>query len=234
MSAFLPFTPKPKAAEPVADEIEPQPDITFFPPYLEDGPDQVSHSPEAKANFPVLGPRHIPIQGNFKQEKLVNLPTDPLWLPLRQFGNLNQHGAFWLEDEQGKILGMLHRERTPYTLGDQAPRTFYRTSLELPDSDLSPKTRESIQTHLVKDAIEQAKRHYCRLLIQPQSKEEATLLLKQGFIKLDTALERYVPKGKDNPVREHTGNWLAFDGVLDGYGANFFRRNAVNSAINFS
>lgn len=205
-------------------------ELSFFPSYLKDDPIRVSHSPEQKADFPAMSSRHVPIRGDFPQEEIVILPSHDLF----QFGNLNRHGAFWLEDRQGKILGMLRRERSPQTLGDKAPRTFYKISLELPDPDLNPKVRESIQHHLISDAVKQAKQNYFRLIVEPRSPEEATFLRQHKFINLDQALNRYVPKGNDNPAREHTGNWLVFDGVLDGYGANFFRRNAENSAISRS
>lgn len=207
-------------------------EYTFFPQLPEDPAERaVSHSPQKRADFPVLGSRNIPIKGSYKQEAELVLKDGKLGVIAYQYGNLNHHGAFWLEDINGKTLGLLSRERTKESFGDVAPRNFYKIAIDLPDPDLPAPLQKSIQNRLIREAVRQAESNYIRLIVEPQNREEARLFHQYGFVNLQKTLDRYVPKGQSNESRKRTGDLLAFDGFLDGYGANFFRRNAVNSAM---
>lgn len=205
---------------------------TLFPQLPDDPTERaMTHSPQKRSNFPVLGSKNIPIKGSYKQEAELVLKDGNLGVIAYQYGNLNQHGAFWLEDIKGKTLGLLSREHIKHSFGDVAPRNFYKIALELPDPDLSAPLKKSVQNRLIREAVRQAESNCFRLIVDPKNREEASLLRQHGFVNLQKALDRYVPKGQSNESRKRTGDLLAFDGFLDGYGANFFRRNAVNSAI---
>jgi hypothetical protein len=215
------LTPKKPAAE-----------YTFFPQLPEDPAERaVSHSPQKRGDFPAMGSKNIPIKGSYKQEAELVLKDGKLGVIAYQYGNLNHHGAFWLEDIHGKTLGLLSRERTKQSFGDVAPRNFYPISIDLPNADLPAPLQKSIQNRLIREAVRQAENNYIRLIVEPQNREEANLFRQHGFVNLQKTLDRYVPKGQSNESRKRTGDLLAFDGFLDGYGANFFRRNAVNSAM---
>lgn len=207
-------------------------DWVFFP-QLPDEPLErgLSKFPQKKVDFPKLSPRNIRLEGNYKKEAEMLLPNGKTGCYAFQYGNLNEHGAFWLEDIHGSTLGLLSRERSQQTFGSVAPLSFYPISLKLPDPELPEPLQKSIQNRLIRQAVQQAKSNYLRLIVEPESRDEAHLFRKYGFVNLQTSLNRYVPPGQNNPSQKRVGDLLAFDGFLEGYGANFFSRNAVNSAM---
>lgn len=227
------FPKAPPAIKPIISESrqrEIERGLTLFPE-LPDNPEErnLSRSPQKKADFPSLPSTHMPIRGNYPKEAEMVLDDDHTGLLAYQYGNLNQHGAFWLEDIHGNTLGLLSRQQSRHAFGDPAvPRYFYEINIERPHPDLPERLRNAIENRLVQESVKQSKADYIRLVVAPKNPQEAALFRRHGFDSLQKNLNRYEIENKKQDIDNQVGEYLSFDGFLDGYGANFFRRNAVN------
>ncbi len=161
----------------------------------------------------------IPIPQRLKIEKKVAVVDDAKAVEhvLSQYGNLSDHGAFWLKNSIGLTLGTLRRERASRMLGNTEPKTFYALEVDIPNAIRQSELGEAIEDYLLQEAMQQARKENLRLLIKPESAEDRTRFKQLGFVTLEKALLRYVPQGQVNrPGRDMKG-WLAYDGFLIDY-----------------
>ncbi len=163
--------------------------------------------------------RQIPIPQRINLEKKVAVVDESNGheLELSQYGNLSEHGAFWLKNVIGLTLGTLGRSRAPQRIGNTVPVTFYALDLDVPYAIRHTDTGEAIAEYLLQEAMQQARKANLRLLIKPESAQQRKDYKQLGFVSLEKALQRYVPRDQSNrPPRDMQG-WLAYDGFLVGY-----------------
>lgn len=191
--------------------------LLFFPPFEEEKAlRDKTRSPEKRADFPKSSIKHLPIQGNYKWDRGVSFFDTQLRVhDFHQFGDLNRHRAFWLEKDNGEIVGLLRRERFSHLLGRKAPKRFYNLELVLTDNAKSSPVLNSIQAYMVEEAIRQAKRGGIRLMGRPKNEEAREIYREKGFLPLQVSLNRYVPRGEVNPIPQDMTDWLAFDECQD-------------------
>lgn len=161
----------------------------------------------------------IPIPQRLTIEKKVAVVDDGNAVEhvLLQYGNLSDHGAFWLKNSIGLTMGTLRRERASRMLGNTEPKSFYALELDIPFAIRHAELGEAMEDYLLQEAMQQARKENLRLLINPKSAEDRARYKKLGFVTLEKALLRYVPQGQVNrPSRDMKG-WLAYDGFLAGY-----------------
>ncbi len=226
------------------EQLENQSSMTFFPRLPEardDNPQHpdVSKMPAQRPGFPKSSARHIPLQGNFAKQAEVLLSDPKLNLyALTRFGDLKRHGATWLEDERGRTLAIIRRNRQSETLLEhpQSPYSFYEVEVLFPLETVKDALKEEMLKHLVQQAQSEANEATMRLLIkEPSPYREAFKAL--NFRPFGSVISRYVPQNAlSEALRdERKQDWLIYDGHdCRSYGANLLNKKAVKSAISFN
>jgi hypothetical protein len=161
----------------------------------------------------------IPIPRRVQVERRVAVIDESTGVEqvLSQYGNLSDHGAFWLQNTIGLNLGTLRRDRSSQLLGNTVPKSFYALEVDIPKPIRDTDFGDALRDYLLQEAMYQARKDNLRLLIKPESAQQKKDYQQLGFVTLEKALLRYVPEGKPNrPPRDMQG-WLAYDGFLVGY-----------------